>query len=231
MKAGGQHYADLAVLAYRQTIAAHKLVADADGRPMYFGKENFSNGCVATVDVLYPSAPLFLLLQPKLLAAELLPILEYASLARWHFAFSPHDLGQYPLANGQVYGGGETSEDNQMPVTTDDFAGHVAHNSNLSIKAIDALAAYADLARLLKRKRVANSHERAITPNWPSTAPAPGVKSTTWSGMRCLASAPSQESSRRRDRVLPEEGEHVRTSAGQPRRLHQTRLGQSGPQR
>ena len=217
VKVGGPHYADLSVLAYRQAIAAHKLVADVDGKPMFFGKENFSNGCIATVDVLYPSAPLFLLMQPKLLEAELLPVLEYASLARWRFPFSPHDLGQYPLANGQVYGGGETSEENQMPVeesgnmlilvdavsraegdtklaarfwpkltqwaeylkvngldpenqlTTDDFAGHVAHNANLSIKAIDALAAYADLARLLKKDDVAKEYRttaKAMAVKW-----------------------------------------------------------------
>jgi Domain of unknown function (DUF4965)/Domain of unknown function (DUF1793)/Domain of unknown function (DUF5127)/Domain of unknown function (DUF4964) len=203
---GGEHYAAIAILAYRQTLAAHKLVADANGDAMLFAKENFSNGCIATVDVLYPSAPFFLFFQPKLLEAQLVPVLEYSALPRWKFPFSPHDLGQYPLANGQVYGGGEKTEEDQMPVeesgnililvdavakaegntklaerywpqltgwahylkekgldpenqlTTDDFAGHVAHNSNLSIKAIEALAAYADLAHLLHHEDVATDY-------------------------------------------------------------------------
>jgi hypothetical protein len=207
--AGGIHYAAIAVLAYRQTLAAHKLVADVNGDPMLFAKENFSNGCIATVDVLYPSAPFFLFFQPRLLEAQLRPVLEYSALSRWKFPFSPHDLGQYPLANGQIYGGGEKTEDNQMPVeesgnmlilvdavaraegtaklaqlywpqlskwaeylkekgldpenqlTTDDFAGHVAHNSNLSIKAIDGLAAYADLAHLLKQESAAKEYGAA----------------------------------------------------------------------
>jgi hypothetical protein len=208
-KTAGEHYAWLCTLAYRQAIAAHKLVADAEGHPMLFAKENFSNGDIATVDVLYPSAPLFLFFNPKLLEAQVLPVLEYAAMPnRWHFPFAPHDLGQYPLANGQSYGGGEKTEEDQMPVeesgnllilvdaiaraehtpelaqrfwpqltqwaeylrkygldpdtqlTTDDFAGHVAHNANLSIKAIDALEAYADLAKLLHHEAIARDYDK-----------------------------------------------------------------------
>jgi hypothetical protein len=194
---GGEQYAYVATLAYRQALAAHKLVADLHGRPFYFSKENFSNGCIATVDVTYPSAPLFLWKNVELLKGMMTPVFEYARLPRWKFPFAPHDLGTYPLANGQVYGGGERDETNQMPVeesgnmilltaaiaeregnagyakeywpllkkwaqylaergldpenqlNTDDFAGHTAHNANLSLKAILALGAYAKLASQL----------------------------------------------------------------------------------
>ena len=211
-KVGGKDYAYLTALAFRQTIAAHKLVADVDGQPMLFSKENDSNGCIDTVDVTYPSSPFFLFFNPVLLQAQLEPLMRYAALPRWRFPFAPHDLGTFPLANGQVYGGGEETEDNQMPVeesadlilmitamerergewsfaakyypqlekwaayladkgmdpenqlSTDDFAGHLAHNANLSLKAIEALAAFGDIAEHTGHGDAAKHYASVVKP-------------------------------------------------------------------
>jgi hypothetical protein len=222
---GGSEYSDLAVLSYRQAFAAHKIVADIDGEPLMFSKENFSNGCIGTVDVLYPTAPIMLWLNPELLEANLRPLFIYASTPKWRFDFAPHDLGQYPLANGQVYGGGEKTEENQMPVEecgnllilasalverkgsiefvrpyrglldkwadflikkgldpdnqlcTDDFAGHLAHNANLSLKAIVALGGYAKILPTLSpdsatKSRAADIRKKAeaMAKNWVKMA-------------------------------------------------------------
>lgn len=102
-KKGGEEYAQLLSLAYRQVMAAHKLVVDGKGNNLYISKECYSNGCAATVDVTYPSAPMYLKYNPELLKAMLRPILQYARSSAWKWEFAPHDVGVYPLVNGQAY--------------------------------------------------------------------------------------------------------------------------------
>jgi hypothetical protein len=137
---------------------------------------------------------MFLLYNPELVKGMMRPIFRYAESDAWPFDFAPHDVGQYPLVNGQVYGNNELH--NQMPVEecgnmlvmvattaiadgdisfaeahwstlenwvkyllrygndpenqlcTDDFAGHLAHNCNLSIKAIMGVACFGILNRM-----------------------------------------------------------------------------------
>jgi hypothetical protein len=191
-RVGGEKYARLAALAYRQSLAAHKLVVAPDGNtPYYFPKENFSCGCISTVDVIYPAAPILLLLNPHLVEASLAPVMDYVKSGKWPFPYAPHDLGTYPLANGRDPNKIETMPveesgnmlilfaaiakaesntafaekyaailqqwadylaekglDPENQLCTDDFAGHLAHNTNLSIKAILGLGAYAQILEM-----------------------------------------------------------------------------------
>lgn len=78
MSLGGREYADICALAYRQCMAAHKVVKDKNGQPLCFSKENFSNGSMGTVDVFYPASPFFLYLNPELMKAQTTPIFDYA---------------------------------------------------------------------------------------------------------------------------------------------------------
>lgn len=188
-KVGGAKYAQMVALAYRQCVAACGLAADANKQPLFFTKENTSNGDIATVDVFFPMDPQWVLLSPTLAKATLVPILSYASSWHWKFPNAPHDLGTYPIARGTDDGGegmpveesgnmlilcdavsqieGDSKWldpwwpkltewakyleqyglDPEEQLCTDDFMGHLAHNANLSVKAILGLAAYGDLCK------------------------------------------------------------------------------------
>lgn len=100
MECGGKEYAELCALAYRQTLSAHKLLIAPNKELLYLSS---STSLTSTVDVTYPSAPLFLLYNVDLLKGLLNPIFYYAKSGKWNNLYAPHDIGTYPLANGQMF--------------------------------------------------------------------------------------------------------------------------------
>lgn len=98
---GGNAYVYLCNMSYRQSIAAHKLITDEDGEILFLSKENASNGCIGTVDVSYPSIPLFLLYNTEYVKGMLRPIFKFAACDVWEYDFAPHDVGRYPYAWGR----------------------------------------------------------------------------------------------------------------------------------
>ena len=233
---GGDAYAYLCNMSFRHTFAAHKLITDENGEVIFLSKENDSNGCVGTVDVSYPSVPLFLIYDTEYVKGMLRPIFKFAACGVWEYDFAPHDVGRYPYAWGQVYawryryeerriwftgttsvmpplyalpaGGDIYRFENQMPVEecgnmlimmaavckkdgnadfaaphwdvlkqwtkyliefgadpgeqlcTDDFAGRLARNVNLSVKAIVGIEAFAILAEMLGKDEEAKEYHK-----------------------------------------------------------------------
>ena len=247
-KVGGEKYAFLCNMSFRHVFAAHKLITDEDGEVIFLSKENASNGCIGTVDVSYPSVPLFFMYDTEYVKGMLRPIFKFASCDVWECDYAPHDVGRYPYAWGQVYGvnkelhrktlslaplaiyppfymypaGSDVYDFKyQMPVEecgnmlvmtaevcrrdgnaefarpywellkqwneylikygpdpgeqlcTDDFAGHLAHNVNLSVKAIMGVEAFAMIAELLSNKEEADKYHaiaRDMAADWEKRA-------------------------------------------------------------
>lgn len=224
VRAGGEKYCDLLKLAYRQTIGAHIISEDRNGEILFISKECGSGAHAATVDVTYPSMPLFLKYCPELVKGMIRPIFRYARTEEWSclYKFAPHDAGFYPIVNGQTYPGGRGLDaETQMPIEecanmlvicaavckaennadflrkemdllqqwcaylfdygydpgeqlcTDDFAGRLAHNCNLSIKAIMGIASYGIINDYLGKKESAvlyKERARELAVKWQEAA-------------------------------------------------------------
>lgn len=227
-KLGGKEYADIAELAWRQSFAACKFVANTDGEPFMLSAENCSGGMIGTTDVFYPQFPHLLMSSLTLAKASLAPTCIYAASTNWPYSYAPHDIGLFPIAEGQYYGmkkgqavGGGDDDTYRMPVEgcgnmlillasvadaegnasfagrwwmevskwaeylakfgydpgnqlcTDDFAGHLAHNANLSLKSIIALACYAKMAEMRGEEDIAKKYRNLaeeMVPKWITAA-------------------------------------------------------------
>ena len=250
---GGEDYRLIACAAWRHTLAAHKLIATPEGQAAFLSKENDSNGCIGTVDLSYPSCPMFLKYCPELVNALCLPVLQFASMPVWEWDFAPHDVGRYPYATGQVYAARKRCPNGhvhppyylypagtdcydfryQMPVEecgnmlilleagmafgaseglsaqylsilekwagyldrygedpgdqlcTDDFAGHLSHNVNLSAKAMVGLACFGRILRRMGRKEEAAHWEnraQEMAQSWLKRAKGEGGTALTFDG-------------------------------------------------
>lgn len=214
VRCGGPQYAELCALAYRQTISAHKLVEAPSGELLFLSKENFSQGAISTVDISFPSSPLFLLYNVELAKGLLNPIFYYAEYGGWDKPYAPHDVGIYPLANGMtklkempveesanmliltaavstMERNAQYAEKHWRTLTTwanyllqkgfdpenqkctDNFSGFLAHNTNLSIKAILGIASYGRLADMLGKNEIAQMYTtkaREMAQEWMKMA-------------------------------------------------------------
>ncbi|KZT27177.1 DUF1793-domain-containing protein [Neolentinus lepideus HHB14362 ss-1] len=184
------NYADIVALSIRQALATVELTISRSSNGswntsdvMTFMKEISSSGDVSTVDVIYPSWPIFLYTNPELGKYLLLPLFEYQASGQYPNQWSVHDLGgPYPQALGHNDECGNmlimtlsytqfTSDeslikayynlldqwtlflisDSLVPanqLSTDNFAGALANQTNLAIKGIVGIKAMSVIANL-----------------------------------------------------------------------------------
>ncbi|KAJ7781111.1 DUF1793-domain-containing protein [Mycena metata] len=206
-------YAAIVALSIRQTLGATDITISKndDGSwnatdVLVFMKEISSDGNVNTVDVIFPSYPLLLYVNPLLANYLLAGLFEYQATGQYPNRYSAHDLGaSYPKAIGHndskdepmpveesgnmlimalsyAQKSGDNSqlityadlldqwtqfliEDSLIPesqISTDDFAGALANQTNLAIKGIIGIKAMALIAEILG--------DSAKSSNYSSTA-------------------------------------------------------------
>ena len=187
--AAGQNYALMTSLAVRQAFGGIYLTNTTENT-LVFLKEVSSDGNVNTVDVIFPSHPIFLYLNPVLLKQLLDPLFINQEAGFWPQMYAIHDIGSlYPNATGHNDGNAEMQpveecgnmiimtlayaqrandnaylmqhydilrqwneyliEDSLIPqnqISTDDFAGALANQTNLAIKGIIGIEAMAQIA-------------------------------------------------------------------------------------
>ncbi|KAL8822556.1 MAG: hypothetical protein Q9191_006707 [Dirinaria sp. TL-2023a] len=189
--AGGPNYVTMTSLAARQAFGGTSLAGTPD-TPYLFLKEISSDGNVNTVDVIFPSHPIWLYTNPTLLKLLLDPLFQNQESGQYPNMYSMHDLGtHYPNATGHSDGLDEPQpleecgnmlimtlayaqrakdtaylkqhytilnqwtqyliEEALIPanqISTDDFAGALANQTNLALKGIIGIGAMAQVANL-----------------------------------------------------------------------------------
>lgn len=104
--AAGQDYLTITSLSVRQAFGAVQLCGTAS-KPYMFLKEISSDGNIQTVDVLFPTMPIFLYSNPVLVKYLLDPLFENQEAGNFPQTYAMHDLGaNYPRAVGHPTGDG-----------------------------------------------------------------------------------------------------------------------------
>lgn len=208
------NYAGILALSARQVMGAIEITISKSSSGAYntgdiyaFMKEISSDGNVNTVDVIFPSWPFFLYVNPILGAYLLQPLFIYGQSGMYPNKWSVHDMGaSYPKAIGHNNGADEAMpveecgnmlimalsyaqktgdnsvisatysllaqwtsyliSDSLIPanqISTDDFEGALANQTNLAIKGIVGIGAMAQIATLLGKTSDATSYRNTAT--------------------------------------------------------------------
>ena len=116
LSTAGSNYSDIVTLSVRQSYGASDVVIPADSldtnSTFVFLKEISSDGDANTVDVIFPTFPIWYTMSPDWIQFTLEPLLQYLQSGKWTLPFFVHDLGFYPNALGFA----NSNDDEKQPV-------------------------------------------------------------------------------------------------------------------